>query len=239
MRHRPALATALAVLTAFALSGCARSGTSPSAESTPGPAVEVTSPVTTLPSVEVKSYQGKPLSPIKDLHENSIKGPQQIDHATYRLKVGGLVNKPLSLSYDELLAIQPRFQKVVGLNCVEGWSVTFLWEGFRINDLLAKAGGVKPGAKVIVFHAHDGYTSSLPLDYLTSRNILLAYKENGVPLTAEWGWPLQLVAEQKWGYKWVKWIDGIEVSSDVNYRGYWEQRGYSNGGNLSDSYIAP
>jgi DMSO/TMAO reductase YedYZ molybdopterin-dependent catalytic subunit len=237
MRIRPALAVFLLACLAVMLAACSRAATSPSAETTPGPAVEVTSPVTVLPSVEVTSYKGKRLDPVNDLHENSIKGPQEIDHAAYRLKVNGLVGKPLSLSYDQLLAFRPRFRKLVGLNCVEGWSVTFLWEGIRVKDLLAQAGGVKPGAKVVIFHAHDGYTSSLPLDYLTSDDILLAYKENGVPLTAQWGWPLQLVAQDKWGYKWVKWVDGIEVSSDAAYRGYWESRGYSNGGDLNKQFF--
>ncbi len=187
--------------------------------------------------LEVTSFRGRPLSPVSALRENSIHGPQRIDRKAYRLRVDGLVNEPLSLTHDQLLAISPRFVKVVSLECVQGWGVTFLWEGFRVKDLLARAGGTKPGAKVVIFHAHDGYTSSLPLDYLTSRDILLAYRENGVPLTAEWGWPLQLVAEDKWGYKWVKWIERVEVSSDASYRGYWESRGYSNGGDLGKSYI--
>ncbi len=230
---RIALATAAFAL-AFAC-GCARSPSQTAAESTATPAEPVTSTVT-LPSVEVTSYQGKPLSRISDLRENSIEGPQQIDHAAYRLKVDGLVTRPLTLSYDEILALRPKFQKAVTLNCVEGWSVTLLWEGVRVRDLLASA-GVEPDAKIVIFHAHDGYTSSLPLDYFTKRDIILAYYENGVPLTPEWGWPLQLVAEDKWGYKWVKWIERIEVSSDAAYKGYWESRGYSTTGDLGKDYF--
>lgn len=238
MRTKFALAIGALLLAA----GCVRPQPPVTARPTPAepvPTTTVTSTATPLPSVEVTSYKGKPLSPISDLQENSIKGPQQIDHAKYRLTVDGLVGKPLSLSYDQLLAFQPRFQKAVTLNCVEGWSATLLWEGIRVKDLLAQAGGVKPGAKIVIFHAHDGYTSSLPLSYLTGNDILLAYKQNGVALTAEWGWPLQLVAEDKWGYKWVKWIDRVEVSSDDSYRGYWESRGYSNGGDLSKPQFGP
>jgi DMSO/TMAO reductase YedYZ molybdopterin-dependent catalytic subunit len=55
---------------------------------------------------------------------------------------------------------------------------------------------------------------------------------NGAPLLPERGFPLQVVAESKWGYKWVKWVTQIELSPDPNYRGYWEQRGYSNNGEL-------
>jgi DMSO/TMAO reductase YedYZ molybdopterin-dependent catalytic subunit len=55
---------------------------------------------------------------------------------------------------------------------------------------------------------------------------------NGVTIPPERGYPFQLVAEQKWGYKWIKWVTEIELSDDVNYRGYWEQGGFSNDGSL-------
>ena len=64
---------------------------------------------------------------------------------------------------------------------------------------------------------------------------MLAYMVNEVVLPAERGFPFQLVAEEKWGYKWVKWITKIELSNDPNFRGYWEQRGYNNIGDLDDS----
>ncbi len=228
------------ILLTAALPGCRRAtGPATSAVTTRTPAVEITSSAVPLASVEVTSYRGKRLTPISGLYENSIKGPQRIERASYRLVVDGEVNAPISLTYDEVLALRPAFAKVVTLNCVEGWSVTFLWEGVRVKDLIAKAGGAKADAKVVIFHAHDGYTSSLPLDYLTNRDILLAYRENGVPLTAQWGWPLQLVAEDKWGYKWVKWIERVEVSSDAAYRGYWESRGYSDSGDLDKPEYGP
>jgi DMSO/TMAO reductase YedYZ molybdopterin-dependent catalytic subunit len=66
-------------------------------------------------------------------------------------------------------------------------------------------------------------------------NIIIAYKMNNITIDAEHGYPFRLVAEDKWGYKWIKWIDEIELSDNPNYQGYWEQRGYSNSGNLSES----
>ena len=68
-------------------------------------------------------------------------------------------------------------------------------------------------------------------------DIIMAYKMNGVDLPAERGFPFQLVAESKWGYKWIKWITDIELSGDENYRGYWESRGYSNSADLDGSYF--
>lgn len=237
--------TTLAIIVAtasLALGACRPGYQAVSPATTQTPAVEITTTVSTsavLPSVEVTSYMGKRLSAIGDLYENSIKGPQHIDRKTYRLVIDGEVNSPTSLTYDQLLAFRPAFAKVVTLNCVEGWSVTFLWEGVRVRDLIAKAGGPKSDAKIVIFHGHDGYTSSLPLDFLTNRNILLAYHQNGVPLADMWGWPLQVVAEDRWGYKWVKWIERVEVSSDAAYRGYWESRGYSNSGDLSKPEFGP
>lgn len=63
---------------------------------------------------------------------------------------------------------------------------------------------------------------------------MLAYQSNGLPLPAEMGYPFIVVAEDKWGYKWARWVDWIELSDDPNYRGYWEQLGYSNEGDLED-----
>jgi DMSO/TMAO reductase YedYZ molybdopterin-dependent catalytic subunit len=191
-----------------------------------------------LNSVEIKEYNGENLSSIKDFPDNSIKGPQQIDKETYRLNVIGLVDKNLTYTHNEVLQKYKSYNKVVTLYCVEGWSVKILWEGILLKDLLKDA-GIKPGAKVVIFYAYDGYSSSLPLDFIMNNNIIIADKMNGVTLPPERGFPFQLVAESKWGYKWVKWITKIEVSDNVNYKGYWEERGYSNNGDLNASFFAP
>jgi DMSO/TMAO reductase YedYZ molybdopterin-dependent catalytic subunit len=85
-----------------------------------------------------------------------------------------------------------------------------------------------PNARVVIFYAYDGYTTSLPLDYIFNNNILMAYKMNEIAIPPERGFPFQLVSESKWGYKWIKWITEIELSDDISYRGFWESRGYSN-----------
>ena len=179
-----------------------------------------------LDSVEVREYQGERLSSVNDFRENSISGPQYVDLGGYILEVNGLVENPLNLTYDEVLDYQ-NYEKVVTLYCVEGWNVRILWEGVLINDLIEDAGPLD-GADTVIFHAYDGYTSSLPLDYIRDNNILLAYRMNGVTLPPERGFPFQVVAEDKLGYKWVKWVTAIELSDDPDYRGFWESRGYSN-----------
>ena len=183
-----------------------------------------------LDYVEVREYQGQDLSSINDFRENSIKGPQYVDVDNYTLVIDGLVDQEKSYTYDEVLSHQ-NYEKVVTLNCVEGWSVTLLWEGVMVEDLIKEA-GIDPEANTVIFYAYDGYSSSLPLDYIMDNDILLAYKMNGVTLPPERGFPFQLVAESKLGYKWVKWITRIELSNDEDYRGYWESRGFSNEADL-------
>ncbi len=187
-------------------------------------------------TIEIKEYQGENLSSINDFRENSIAGSQYIDKEKYRLTITGLVDNPFTLTYDEVVNQHQSQQKVIKLDCVEGWSVTILWEGVLIKDLLQPA-GIKPEAKVVIFRAYDGYSTALPLDYLTENNIILAYKMNGVTIPPERGFPFQLVAESKWGYKWAKWVTEIELSDDTNYRGYWETRGYSNDGGLDKEFF--
>jgi len=187
-----------------------------------------------LPGVEVRSYQGTDLSSINDFHENSIRGPQYIKPADYRLTINGLTNDTRVYTYDEILSKFPRYSKVTTLYCVEGWDVTLLWEGVLVKDIITDA-GVAPRANTVIFTAHDGYTTSFPLDYLMDNTILMAYRMNNVTLPAERGYPFELVAEDKWGYKWIKWIEKIELTDDPTYRGYWELRGYSNNGSLSGS----
>jgi len=168
--------------------------------------------------------------------ENSIKGPQEIDVESYMLRITGLVTNSQNYTYDEVVNKHQHYEKVVTLNCVEGWSVTILWEGVLVKDLLAEAEPLA-NAEVLIFHAFDGYTTSLPIDYIMDNDILMAYKMDDVILPPERGFPFQLVAESKWGYKWIKWITEIELSDDANYRGYWESRGYSNSADLDESFF--
>ena len=192
---------------------------------------ESSTSVDNLAAVEIREYQGTDLSSITDFRENSIKGPQRIDLESYRLKVDGLVENRLEYTLGEVTDNHQSYKKVVTLNCVEGWRVKILWEGVLVEDLIETA-KASLEANTVIFHAYDGYTTSLPLDYIMGQDIMLAYKMNGVVLPPERGAPFQLVAESKWGYKWIKWVTRIELSNDANYRGYWERRGYSNDGDL-------
>jgi DMSO/TMAO reductase YedYZ molybdopterin-dependent catalytic subunit len=188
-----------------------------------------------LSGVEVKNYQGQKLSSVNDFRENSIKGPQYINMSTYHLEVTGLVQNPRNYTYDEVLN-HTSYQKVVTLDCVEGWDVTILWQGILISDILKDVKPL-PSGTTVIFTAADNYTTSFPIDYLYNRQILLAYKMNNVTIPPERGFPFMVVAESKWGYKWIKWVTKIEVSNNTDYKGYWESRGYSNIGDLNQSFL--
>lgn len=187
-----------------------------------------------LDGVEVREYQGQDLSSVAtDFRENSIHGPQFIDKDSYELEVTGLVDNPRNYTYDEVINRQ-LYKKVSELECVEGWSVNILWEGILFRDLLDEV-GAKPEANTVILYAYDGYSTSFPLSFFYDKDIIMAYRMNDVTIPPERGWPFMLVAEDKWGYKWIKWITRIELSDNEDYRGYWESRGYNQNGDRSGS----
>lgn len=174
---------------------------------------------------ELMEYDGVLLDPAIGPRDNSISGIQEIDINNYSLKIDGLVEKEMSYSYDQILDMDP-IEIVYTLYCVEGWDATLLWKGVLIEDLLSET-KVDVKAKTVIFHAVDGYTTSLPLDEIIDKKIMMAYDANGLPLPPSLGYPFILVAYDKWGYKWARWINRLELSSDTNYKGYWESLGYS------------
>lgn len=178
--------------------------------------------------VEATEFEGVALTPIAEQGNNALKGTQVLDKESYRLVVDGLVENPLSLSYADLQSY-PQKSWLMDLSCVEGWRFTAKWTGPSLADILEDA-KVAPSAVIAIFHTADvpeGYTS-LTLDYILANDILLALKVNDVTLPPERGFPFQVVAKSKYGYKWAKWVTRIEVSNDAGFRGYWEKAGYNN-----------
>jgi DMSO/TMAO reductase YedYZ molybdopterin-dependent catalytic subunit len=145
--------------------------------------------------------------------------------ATWRLKIGGLVEQPLSLSYDELRAL-PRVDQVSTFHCVTGWTVDHVhWGGVRLSDVLDRAQPQASG------HALRFVSMEVPyVDYLTRRqgsmhDVMLAYEMDGKPLPQEHGAPVRLIIPEMYGYKNVKWLEGIDVVRGAG-NGYWENLGY-------------
>ncbi len=145
--------------------------------------------------------------------------------AEYRLEVGGLVDRPLSLTVGDLKAM-PATRLVKDFQCVTGWRVPDVpWTGVRLSALL-DAAGVRSEGRAIRFRSFDGvYTESLTLDQARRDDVLVAYEMLGGPVSRAHGGPVRLYVAPMYGYKSCKWLSAIEVTERVQ-PGYWEQRGY-------------
>ena len=185
---------------------------------------------------ELKEYNGEKLSSVLAFRENSIIGPQKVDIKSYKLEIVNTSGNSKSYKFNEIIEKFKPIKKVVKLYCVEGWDVKVLFEGILVKELLQEV-GVSDNDKIVILHSVDGYTTSLPVSYFLENDILLGYKINGITLPEQLGFPFQLVAEEKWGYKWARWVNKIELSSDVDYKGFWESRSYSNSGDLDKPFF--
>jgi DMSO/TMAO reductase YedYZ molybdopterin-dependent catalytic subunit len=149
----------------------------------------------------------------------------RFDPATWRLRIGGLVDAPQSLSYDELRAL-PSAEQVSTFHCVTGWTVSNVhWRGVRFGDLLAAA-RPHPEAQVLTFtSAEKPYVDTLTVEQAHLADVMLAYEMDGKSLAREHGAPVRVVIPDMYGYKGVKWVEEITLGVDAE-PGYWEQRGY-------------
>jgi len=133
-----------------------------------------------------------------------------IDPKTYRLKVTGKVERPLSLSYDEILKF-PSLTETVLLICPGFFSNNGRWTGVNLKSLIQEAQIKKEAQYVDIGGAH-GKNIRIPLKTLDQKKVLLAYRVNGETLPQKHGFPLRLVYEDAYGYDWVKYIEEIVVS---------------------------
>jgi hypothetical protein len=149
----------------------------------------------------------------------------RFDPATWKLTIDGLVERPVTLTHDQLLEL-PRAEQVSDFYCVTGWSVMDVrWTGVRFADLLAAAGPL-PTAKALRFvSAEKPYVDMLTMKQAMVDDAMLAYGMDGEPMTRPHGAPARLVMPKMYGYKGVKWVERIELVDRVE-AGFWEQRGY-------------
>jgi DMSO/TMAO reductase YedYZ molybdopterin-dependent catalytic subunit len=191
-------------------------------------AVRARQPHTTLELPEGGTAE---VTPVDEMRVRTAESEPPIDLAGYRLNVTGMVQTPLSLTFDDIMSMEPQ-ERLVDLPCVEGWTETGLWKGPRLSELLERA-GIQEGADNVVFLSPGGYSTSLTLKDIEETDPLLAYGVNGETLPEDQGFPIRLVVPDRLGYKWIKWVDSIEVISG-DYEGYWESRGYSNQADASN-----
>jgi DMSO/TMAO reductase YedYZ molybdopterin-dependent catalytic subunit len=171
--------------------------------------------------------------------DETYKSLLRSDFADWRLEVSGLVEQPLSLSRENLIAMPSRAQ-ITRHDCVEGWSCIAKWTGVPLALVLDEA-KVKPEARYAVFHCLDSIERTLSgdvkyygsIDLIDARHpqTILAYGLNGKPLPVENGAPLRVRVERQLGYKMPKYIHRIELVDSfaalgLGKGGYWEDRGY-------------
>ena len=157
------------------------------------------------------------------LHAGSIP---QTDLATWDFRVFGEVERPVTLTWDELQAL-PSTEITVDVHCVTRWSrFDTSFRGVHWREL-AKLAEPKPSARFVVAHAEQGFTSNVPFSLLEEDESLVAFEADGAPLTPEHGWPLRLVVPQRYFWKSAKWLRAIELTA-TDRPGFWERYGYHN-----------
>ena len=147
------------------------------------------------------------------------------DPTNWRLRIDGLVEQPLQLSYQQLLAL-PKAEQVSTFHCVTGWIVNNVrWGGVRFHDLLAAAAPLQQAGGLHFISAEKPYDDYLDLRQVSLPNVMLAYEMDGKPLRREHGAPVRVVIPEMYGYKNVKWVERIELVAKPG-TGYWENLGY-------------
>ncbi|WP_372593066.1 molybdopterin-dependent oxidoreductase [Actinotalea sp.] len=159
----------------------------------------------------------------------------QIDANSWELRVHGLVDREIRLTFDDLLA-RDLVESYVTLTCVSnpiGGSLAgnAKWLGLPVREVLAMA-GPQAGADMVLSRSADGFTASTPLEALTDdRDALLAVGMNGEPLPARHGSPVRMVVPGLYGYvSATKWVVDLEVTRFADAQAYWTVRGWSERG---------
>lgn len=243
--RRRFLRRAAAGISVLALSGCDRLSENPRVVrllDTAEKATHYAQRLTTSPNALAREYTEADISPV--FRANGTTDPVDADYQKlaaagfrdWRLRVGGLVERPSRFSLDELRRMPSRTQ-ITRLDCVEGWSCIGKWTGVPLAALLDRV-GVRSGARYVMFFcadtmdmAGDKYYESINLEDARHPQTILAYAMNDRKLPMAYGAPLRLRDERQLGYKMAKYIMRLElVDSFARFGGgrggYWEDQGY-------------
>jgi DMSO/TMAO reductase YedYZ molybdopterin-dependent catalytic subunit len=152
-----------------------------------------------------------------------------MDSITWSFEVGGLVDQPVTWTWDELQQL-PRVNVLADFHCVTRWSrLDNLWEGVSTREVMSRV-GVSSAARYVVVHAYDHHgdrywSTNMPIDAFSAEDALFADTHDGAPLSLEHGGPLRLVVPRLYAWKSAKWVRGIKFLAD-DRAGYWEDGGY-------------
>ena len=217
------MATRVALLTLAAVTaGCAAagagdpgptttaggSGSSPSTSTSVASPPECPPPPITTPTLPEQIPGYTEVDPATGLHVTGT--PVEVDLSTYRLEVTGLVDRPLSLTYDELRCL-PRVESSPELICPGYFVDVACWAGAPLRQVLELAGAGEAATSLRLTSA-DGYSLRVDLTEDTLANAFLAYELEGEPLPILHGFPVRFVWPEHQGNVWVKWLVAIEVS---------------------------
>jgi len=148
-----------------------------------------------------------------------------IDLKTWTFKIWGLVEESVVFTWEEFNGL-PLSTLTNDIHCVTHWSkFDNTWEGVLARDVLARV-AIRPEARFVIVHGHDGYTTNVPIDILTGGDSIFAFRHDGRELTPEHGWPCRLVPPpQHYLWKGAKWVSGLEFIAE-DRPGFWERNGY-------------
>jgi DMSO/TMAO reductase YedYZ molybdopterin-dependent catalytic subunit len=154
-------------------------------------------------------------------------GPNpEYDLATWDFSVFGEVEEPVTLGWDELMAL-PQKEVTTDIHCVTRWSkLDTVWRGVPVREVLDRA-RVKPTGTHVLAYSDGGYTTNIPLQSLYDDDVLLAHTYGGEPLEPDHGAPLRLLVPKRYFWKSAKFLRKLEVMTE-DRMGFWELNGYHN-----------
>jgi DMSO/TMAO reductase YedYZ molybdopterin-dependent catalytic subunit len=142
----------------------------------------------------------------------------------WRLRIGGMVEEPVELTWEQFLAL-PQTRVTSDIHCVTHWSkFDNEWEGVLWQDLIGDV-KVSPEARHIMQHSYGGYTTNVPIRDMQQPGVIFAHKHNGEPIPPDHGGPMRPVVPHLYFWKSAKWLRGIEFMRDEK-PGFWEMYGY-------------
>jgi DMSO/TMAO reductase YedYZ molybdopterin-dependent catalytic subunit len=153
-------------------------------------------------------------------------GPPHIDLAAWKLRVYGMVGKPVEWNWDEFAQL-PRVRVFADFHCVTRWSrLGNLWEGVSTREIMALAGGPRPDAAFVLAHGYDyEFATNVPLADFLAEDSLVAILHDGEPLSLDHGGPARLIVPRLYAWKSAKWLESIELLQ-IDQAGFWESNGY-------------
>ncbi len=158
------------------------------------------------------------------LHILGISEPPEINLSEYRLHISGEIEKPVVLSWDDLIALEP-VELTADFHCVTGWSCPDVkWTGFHVDQIKSLV-KLKPTVRSVMVHSLDGYTTNIPVEYFFDEDVIFAYKLFDKPLPSDHGYPLRLIVPKLYSWKSAKFVHKIQFM-EKDLPGYWEKRGY-------------